>query len=166
MARGLSGWPQFEAGAAASLCVCERIGPVMNELRGACLHVRQRTDGAAGGTHDDAGWTSGDGPAFALTKSPHSHHTTQGASMKKHAHITGEVEYREGDGPNITIRKGPCEVEASALDVTISWTDAQTHGAAAIPLADYQRYVASQAIEVDGVRSDGAAAAKSSGASA
>jgi hypothetical protein len=69
--------------------------------------------------------------------------------MRKQARITGTVEYREGDGANITIRKGPCEVEESVLDVTISWTEGETHGAAAIPLGDYKRYVASKAIQVD-----------------
>lgn len=69
--------------------------------------------------------------------------------MRKQARIVGVVEYREGDGPNIRIRKGPCEVEESSLDVTISWTDADSHGAAAIPLGDYKRYVASKAIQVD-----------------
>lgn len=69
--------------------------------------------------------------------------------MSKQARITGSVEYREGDGANITIRKGPVEVEESALDVTLSWTDADSHGSAAIPLGDYQRYVASKAIQVD-----------------
>ncbi len=69
--------------------------------------------------------------------------------MRKPARITGTVEYREGDGANITIRKGPCEIEESTLDVTISWTDADSHGSAAIPLGDYKRYVASKAIQLD-----------------
>lgn len=69
--------------------------------------------------------------------------------MSKQARITGVVEYREGDGANITIRKGPCEIEESALDVTISWTDAESHGAAAIPLGDFKRYVSSKAIQID-----------------
>ncbi|MCV2356495.1 hypothetical protein LNV09_20330 [Paucibacter sp. B2R-40] len=72
--------------------------------------------------------------------------------MSQPAHITGTVEYREGDGANITIRKGACEVEESALDVTISWTDADSHGSAAIPLGDYKRYVASKAIQIDAPR--------------
>lgn len=69
--------------------------------------------------------------------------------MIKNARITGKVEYREGDGPNITIRPGPCEVDESALDVTISWTDGESHGSAAMPLADFRRYVVSKAIQVD-----------------
>lgn len=68
--------------------------------------------------------------------------------MGKNASIKGTVVYREGDGPNITIPLGPCEVEETALDVTISWTDGDTRGSAAIPLADFKRYLASKAIEV------------------
>lgn len=70
--------------------------------------------------------------------------------MIKNARITGKVEYREGDGANITIRPGPCEVDETALDATISWTDGDSHGSAAIPIADYRRYVASKAIQVVG----------------
>jgi hypothetical protein len=72
--------------------------------------------------------------------------------MIQSARITGKVEYREGDGANITIRPGPCEVEETPLDVTISWTDGETRGSAAIPLADYRRYVSSKALTVDGTR--------------
>lgn len=70
--------------------------------------------------------------------------------MIKHARILGIVEYREGDGPNITIRPGPCEVDETAQDATISWTDGDSHGSAAIPISDYRRYLASHAIQIDG----------------
>ena len=70
----------------------------------------------------------------------------------KTARITGAVEYREGDGANITIRPGPCEVDETALDATISWTDGDSHGSAAMPLGDYRRYLASGAIQVDGMK--------------
>lgn len=70
--------------------------------------------------------------------------------MIRTARITGKVEYREGDGANITIRLGPCEVDETALDVTISWIDGDSHGSAAMPIADFRRYVASKAIQVDG----------------
>jgi hypothetical protein len=73
-----------------------------------------------------------------------------GATMTKTARITGKVEYREGDGANITIRPGPCEVVETALDATISWTDGDTHGSAALPIFDYRRYLASHAIQIDG----------------
>ena len=68
--------------------------------------------------------------------------------MRQHARIKGTVEYREGDGASIAIRPGPCEVEATALDVTISWTDGDTRGSAAMPLTDFKRFVANGAIEL------------------
>jgi len=67
--------------------------------------------------------------------------------MIKKARITGRVEYREGDGANITIRPGPCEIDVNALDATISWTDGESHGSAAMPIANYRRYVSSKAIK-------------------
>jgi hypothetical protein len=69
--------------------------------------------------------------------------------MIKSARITGKVEYREGDGVNIAIRSGACEIDETALDVTISWTDGDSRGSAAMPIADYRRYVASKAISID-----------------
>jgi hypothetical protein len=72
--------------------------------------------------------------------------------MTQTAQITGNVEYREGDGTNIKIRLGPCEVEVTAMDATITWVDGDTHGAAAIPIADYRSLVASRAIQIDGVK--------------
>lgn len=71
--------------------------------------------------------------------------------MTKSAHINGKVEYRLGDGANITIRPGPCEVEETALDATISWTDGEWHGSAAMPIADFRSHIASKAIQIDGV---------------
>ena len=71
--------------------------------------------------------------------------------MKKTARITGHVQYRQGDGANQTIRPGPCEVEETALDVTISWTDGNSHGLAAMPIADFRSFVASKAIQIDAV---------------
>ena len=68
--------------------------------------------------------------------------------MIKSARINGKVEYREGDGANITIPLGPCKVEETPLDVTISWSDGESHGSTAIPVADYRRYLASQAIQI------------------
>ncbi len=70
--------------------------------------------------------------------------------MIKNARITGLVQYREGDGPSITIRPGPCQVDETAQDATVSWIDGDTRGAAAMPLSDYRRYVASKAIQIDG----------------
>jgi hypothetical protein len=71
--------------------------------------------------------------------------------MTTSARITGKVEYREGDGANITIRPGPCEIDETAMDATISWTDGDSHGSAAMPIGDYRRYVASKAIQIEGI---------------
>lgn len=65
------------------------------------------------------------------------------------AHVVGTVEYREGDGANLQVPHGPIEVEATRTDATLSWSDGPTHGSAAIPLSDYQRYVDEGAIKLD-----------------
>lgn len=70
--------------------------------------------------------------------------------MTQNAMITGKVEYREGDGAKLTIPVGPCEVVQTALDVTISWTDGDWHGSAAMPVADFRGYTSSRAIELVG----------------
>ena len=72
--------------------------------------------------------------------------------MIKTARIIGKVEYREGDGANMTIRPGPCEIEETELDATISWVEGDTHGSAAMPMADYRRYIANKAIQIVGVK--------------
>jgi len=69
--------------------------------------------------------------------------------VSRRAHITGLVEYREGDGPAILIRQGPCEVQQTALDATISWIDGDSHGSAAMPIADFDRHLQSHAIRFD-----------------
>ena len=69
--------------------------------------------------------------------------------MSQSAQIIGKVEYREGDGPNIAIRTGQVEVQTTASDATLSWTDGETHGSAAIPLADFNRFVADGRIKLD-----------------
>jgi hypothetical protein len=75
--------------------------------------------------------------------------------MKRNASIEGTVEYREGDGPNITIRPGPCVVDETAQDATISWTDGDTNGSAAMPIDDYRRYVHNKAIRLEGQQAPG-----------
>ena len=68
--------------------------------------------------------------------------------MTQHARITGKVEYREGDGQSIAIRPGPCDVEQTPQDVTLSWEDGDTRGAAAMPQSEFERYLAEHAIEL------------------
>lgn len=77
--------------------------------------------------------------------------------MEQTAHVTGEVQYREGDGPLLTIRKGPVEVETTDQDAILSWTETESEGKhrevrsrAALPMADYERFVAEGAIRVAG----------------
>ena len=69
--------------------------------------------------------------------------------MSQTALIVGSVEYREGDGPNIAIPTGRVEVQTTASDATLSWTDGDTHGSAAIPLSDFKRHVADGRIQLD-----------------
>ncbi len=69
--------------------------------------------------------------------------------MAQKAHIVGKVEYRTGDGPNLEIRPGPVEVSTGINDVTLSWTDEDTHGSAAIPLTDFKRFVAEGRIKLE-----------------
>ena len=69
-------------------------------------------------------------------------------AKRQAALVVGSVEYREGDGANITIRPGPCEVQLTALDAVISWIDGQTHGSAVMPLADFKACVRRGAIRL------------------
>lgn len=66
--------------------------------------------------------------------------------MSQAAQVTGKVEYREGDGTSITIRPGVVEVHTTATDATLSWVDGETRGSAAMPIGDFQAYVARGAI--------------------
>jgi len=68
--------------------------------------------------------------------------------MAQRAQIQGKVTYREGDGVLIVIRPGPVEVQATASDVTLSWTDGETHGSAAMPIGDFRTFVAKGLIEM------------------
>lgn len=61
-------------------------------------------------------------------------------------YIVGKVEFRPGDGALMRIPKGPVEIETTRLEATLSWVEGETHGAAAMPLADFKRYVTQGAI--------------------
>lgn len=71
--------------------------------------------------------------------------------MAQKAKITGDVEYRDGDGPLLRIRKGPVEVSTTAQDATLSWHDegGDVHSSTSMPLADFERYVSAGAIQLD-----------------
>ena len=60
---------------------------------------------------------------------------------RKQGEIKGKLTYREGDGVEMLIPEGPCEIEITGLDVTLTWLDGEIHGSSAIPLADYHQHV-------------------------
>jgi 2-methylisocitrate lyase-like PEP mutase family enzyme len=74
---------------------------------------------------------------------------SRGASTKLSAKIVGKVEYREGDGAMLEIRQGAVEVVMSATDATLSWTDERWRGEAAMPFANFCRYLADRTIVMD-----------------
>ena len=55
--------------------------------------------------------------------------------------VVGPVEYREGDGVLLEIRRGVIDVEIAGTDAVLTWTDDDYRGAAAIPYVDFRRYV-------------------------
>lgn len=68
--------------------------------------------------------------------------------MKQSGQIVGKVEFRPGDGAKMPIPRGAVDIETSRAEVTLSWTDGKTHGAAAMPLNEFRRYVAEGAIKL------------------
>ena len=66
----------------------------------------------------------------------------------KPGRIVGHVTYREGDGQEMVIPQGPCEITVTNLDVTITWTEDDTRGSTALPLAEYTRFATEGAIAV------------------
>ena len=68
---------------------------------------------------------------------------------KQQGRIVGDVRYAEGDGPTRSIRRGPCEIDVTALDATISWRDGDVGAVAALPLETYTTWVDEGRIVVD-----------------
>lgn len=68
--------------------------------------------------------------------------------MTQSAQIQGTVETRQGDGATFVIRPGPVQVQTTASDATLSWTDGETHGTAAMPIANFHAYVLQGAIRL------------------
>ena len=73
---------------------------------------------------------------------------TPASPKAQNAQIVGKVEYREGDGANLTIRPGPVKVQTGLNDVTLSWEDEGTRGSTAIPLIDFKRFVSEGKIKL------------------
>jgi hypothetical protein len=67
--------------------------------------------------------------------------------MTQQATVIDYVTYRPGDGAPLVIPKGPIEIDLTADSATLSWTaDNGAAGLAAIPLTQYQEYVAHKQI--------------------
>ena len=69
--------------------------------------------------------------------------------MTQLAHVQGKVEYRAGDGPLLRVPPGDVEIDVGQGDVTLSWGNDETRQSAAIPAADFARYLKARAIVVD-----------------
>ncbi len=67
---------------------------------------------------------------------------------KQKANVVGEVTYREGDGIEMTIPLGACEIDRTALDATLTWSDGTSHGAAAMPLSELDRFIQTGALVI------------------
>ena len=68
-------------------------------------------------------------------------------TVTQYATVTDHVTYRPGDGAPLEIPKGPVDIDLTADSATLSWTaDNGAAGLAAIPLTQYQEYVAQKRI--------------------
>ena len=65
------------------------------------------------------------------------------------AEVVGLVEYSEGDGAELEVRRGLVEIEVSRMDTVFSWQDENYRGQAAIPFQNFSRYVSSGAIRLE-----------------
>ena len=65
------------------------------------------------------------------------------------AEVVGVVEYSEGDGPELEVRRGLVQVEVARMDTVFSWQDENYRAQAAIPFQNFSRYVSNGAIRLD-----------------
>jgi 2-methylisocitrate lyase-like PEP mutase family enzyme len=68
--------------------------------------------------------------------------------VRQPAHIIGEVDFRQGEGPLRTIPRGIVQVETTPTDAVFTWQDEQTHAVAAMPVANFCQYIADGVIVV------------------
>jgi 2-methylisocitrate lyase-like PEP mutase family enzyme len=71
--------------------------------------------------------------------------STEAPSSAK-ANIVGRVEYRLGEGPLLEIRRGWVEVTFSPGDAVFAWSEGSWREEAAMPFANFCRYVSAGAI--------------------
>ena len=61
--------------------------------------------------------------------------------MTQHAIIRGEVCFRAGDGVMMPVPDGPVDIEVAEDSVTLSWTEGDAIGSAAITRDEYARFL-------------------------
>ena len=69
--------------------------------------------------------------------------------MSRNVTVTGDVQYREGDGPMMRIRRGLCEIEETELDVTFGWQDGNNRLSAVILRDEFDRLNALGALRIE-----------------
>ncbi len=67
--------------------------------------------------------------------------------LTQSAYVCGEVSYRTGDGPLMTIRQGPVHVEVNEHDVTLGWDDEDARLSTVMPRTEYARFIGLGAIK-------------------
>lgn len=71
---------------------------------------------------------------------------------KKRGRITGHVPYSLGDGVEQVIPIGPCDIDSTSQDATLSWVEGETTGLAALPVDVYTVYLTDGRIVVEADR--------------
>ena len=61
--------------------------------------------------------------------------------MSSNVIVIGEVNYREGDGPMMPIRRGLCEIEETDLEVVFGWQDGNNRLSTVIPRDEFERLI-------------------------
>ncbi len=64
-----------------------------------------------------------------------------GSSSTFLAEVVGTVEYREGEGMPLEVRRGVVQVETTRVDTVLSWADEKYRGEAAMPFRNFSHYV-------------------------
>lgn len=64
------------------------------------------------------------------------------------AEIVGKVQFRQGDGVLLTVRRGRVAIEVCTCDAVLSWSDDRGRSNAAIPCSEFHRYVEEGAIRL------------------
>lgn len=64
------------------------------------------------------------------------------------AEVVGTVEYREGEGVALEVRRGIIDIEVTGMDAVLSWADENYRSEAAVPFENFSRYVSDGAIRL------------------